>query len=474
MSVIVQKLAEMTSSGSDYAYLPIEATKKLFNMKVNLCARICEVGLPDKSRGSDYFLLLKIIDFSCPSAAYSVNIFHSHKENLPRIKSVGDVICLHQVLVKMHKKNTYFLFNKRFSSFGLYHGGNQMGIDPYLKSINYYTTDRTHELVVNLRTLPLENSDVFSYSAAGEVATLSLLKDIESEKVVDLVCKVLYVKRTSAGGSVLFIWDGTDTPPSTFQSDLDTELKNPVPLHPDALMLAQEILVSFPCVGTVLRVNSDKLFEDIRCGDCWFKIYNVYIKLQSDFWTGSMNDSSKLFFLSDENGNAKFRKELYDERHASKVYRMPTTSLLLNRFLTETNHRMAPFATLMDSLTSSQIPHRIKCVVRVAAACPWRGVELRSPKDGHYRIRLTLEDHTTRVHAYLFGKEAMKFFGGFLEPVDLDKKIRRLLGIDDDKQKEENINIAIRNPPWIKCILSAHCNKFGSRKFYVSGTMLID
>lgn len=53
-----------------------------------------------------------------------------------------------------------------------------------------------------------------------------------------------------------------------------------------------------------------------------------------------------------------------------------------------------------------QVIGKFHCVVRVVAAFPWLAEHFRSPS-GVYRIRLTLEDPTTRIHAYLYKEDAV-------------------------------------------------------------------
>jgi len=61
--------------------------------------------------------------------------------------------------MKIHNGDVYFLFKKRFSSFALFDGKINMGLNPYQTSSNYCANDRANELLVKLRTLSLEQSD---------------------------------------------------------------------------------------------------------------------------------------------------------------------------------------------------------------------------------------------------------------------------------------------------------------------------
>lgn len=61
--------------------------------------------------------------------------------------------------VKIFNGDVYFLFNKKLSTFALFHGNSDMGLNPYQTSVNYHATDRSRELLVQLRTLSFEKSD---------------------------------------------------------------------------------------------------------------------------------------------------------------------------------------------------------------------------------------------------------------------------------------------------------------------------
>ncbi|KAJ1390155.1 hypothetical protein SESBI_37693 [Sesbania bispinosa] len=63
----------------------------------------------------------------------------------------------------------------------------------------------------------------------------------------------------------------------------------------------------------------------------------------------------------------------------------------------------------MDVLTHSKVAANFKCVVRVVAASSYRVEELWSP-DGTYRMRLTLEDPTARIHASAVAKDGVTLY----------------------------------------------------------------
>lgn len=55
-----------------------------------------------------------------------------------------------------------------------------------------------------------------------------------------------------------------------------------------------------------------------------------------------------------------------------------------------------------------QILHSFRTVVRVVTSYPWQAKDLRNPTTGNYRVRLTIEDSTARIHAYIFGDDGVR------------------------------------------------------------------
>ncbi|XP_062109722.1 protection of telomeres protein 1a-like [Humulus lupulus] len=142
--------------------------------------------------------------------------------------------------------------------------------------------------------------------------------------------------------------------------------------------------------------------------------------------------------------------------------------------ITEADYKDVPFVTLMDVLTYPEVTAKFLCVVRVVALYPWQAKDFCSC--GIYRVRLTLEDPTARIHVYLYGEDGNKFFGDQPAIDVLTNKRNALLGVatnDDGKEVEEDA----RNPPWVKCCLKSYyldkSNIWGSRPYQIFGTRLV-
>lgn len=56
-----------------------------------------------------------------------------------------------------------------------------------------------------------------------------------------------------------------------------------------------------------------------------------------------------------------------------------------------------------------QVVRKYRCIVRVVALLPCKPNDFRAPNDV-LRIRLTLEDPTARIHAYLYKEDGVMFY----------------------------------------------------------------
>ncbi|KAK7830784.1 protection of telomeres protein 1a, partial [Quercus suber] len=203
-----------------------------------------------------------------------------------------------------------------------------------------------------------------------------------------------------------FLWDGTDAPPISLPTKLDDELNNPVPLQLEPVPLPRDVLCTFPTVGTVLRVIFDQgmqkhLLRFLHTGK-WVKFVNVLCEVHSGLWRGVLTPFTKLQYTRNEDHLVSAWQRLYNERLSLKWGRIPYSSFPWPSNITDYDN--VPFVTLMDILTCSKVTTKFKCVARVVAARPWQAEDFLSPL-GTYRIRLTLEDPTARIHALLYGED---------------------------------------------------------------------
>uniref|UniRef100_A0A2P2M0D8 Protection of telomeres protein 1b-like n=1 Tax=Rhizophora mucronata TaxID=61149 RepID=A0A2P2M0D8_RHIMU len=196
----------MEAHRDDYKFLEIRDAVACINQKVSLLAVVLEFGLPKKSKGTDWYCTMKIIDESHPQPGLSVNFFAESPELLPRIASVGDIIQLSSVMMRCHHGEVNAVFDKRFSSFALYEGKDGKDLCPYRSSSRFHARDLDSNFVAELRKW-------LSHFQLNEGSSSFLyLRDIKEEQL-DLVCKILHVYEVAKNEWMALVWDGTDSAP---------------------------------------------------------------------------------------------------------------------------------------------------------------------------------------------------------------------------------------------------------------------
>ncbi|XP_065046976.1 protection of telomeres protein 1a-like isoform X1 [Musa acuminata AAA Group] len=458
----------------DSVYLPIRDARTCIHERVNIFAAVSSIGAEKKSRGTDYVVSLKIMDQSYMEPGISVNFFAEDMTKLPHVRAIGDIISLQNVEVRIHRGDVYCVHNKKFSAFALFQGKTTSGLIHYQKSAKYHATNHDDEFLSQIRTWLLDNPP----KAVGKDVPL-LLRRIKLDLAFDLVCKVLHVSETSKGDWMLFVWDGTDTPPAKLQFDLELQGERPCSLHVEELPLTIEVLCTFPRVGSVLRVFASKSFKVIthlHGGNQWVKLCNMICGLYDGMWNGMLQPSSEVLLLSDEDSIAREHLKTYDRRLATALENYPMTSFPAPSHITVLDYDYKPYTTLIESLSHPEVTHKCMCIVRVVAAYPWQAKDLRSPVTGHYRVRFTVEDPTARIHAYICGEDGVKFFQGYPTTEVLTSKMDKLLGITDT-DGQAGSDDGVRNPPWVWCCLKSYYldenNPRGSRRYRIFSTTLV-
>ncbi|KAH7554617.1 hypothetical protein JRO89_XS12G0247800 [Xanthoceras sorbifolium] len=80
-------------------YTSIKQVSEFENRKVTLVGVVVEFSFPRKSRGTDYVTILKIVDDSQQCPELFVNVFTKQIDDLPHVRSHGDLILLTNVMV---------------------------------------------------------------------------------------------------------------------------------------------------------------------------------------------------------------------------------------------------------------------------------------------------------------------------------------------------------------------------------------
>ncbi|XP_050256593.1 protection of telomeres protein 1b-like isoform X2 [Quercus robur] len=439
----------------DYKFLQIRDAITSINQKVNLIGVIFEIGFPKQTKGTDCFCTLKIIDESRSKPGISVNFFAESMEMLPHVASAGDIIQLSHVVV--HPS---------------WNGGEDCL--PYQVSSKFRPRDLDKTFIKGLRKWLVD------FQLDEGLTKFLFLREIKQEERVNLICKIVHICEVAKDEWMAFLWDGTDAPPISLPTKLDDEMNNPAPLQLEPVPLPGDVLCTFPTIGTILRVIFDQgmqkhLLRFLHTGK-WVKFVNILCEVHSGLWRGVFTPFTKLQYTPNEDHLVSAWQRLYNERLSLKWGRIPYSSFPWPSNITVVDYDNVPFVTLRDVLSYSKVTAKFKCVARVVAAFPWQAEDFLSPL-GTYRIRLTLEDPTARIHAFLYGEDGEKFFGGYPSVDALTQKLNKLLGLtvsDNGKQ----MNNSPRNPPWVQfCLKSYYLSKtevWGSRHYRIFDTKVVE
>ena len=84
-------------------------------------------------------------------------------------------------------------------------------------------------------------------------------------------------------------------------TSLSDEEQNPLPLHIEQFLLPSDILCTFPRVGTVLRVMTDKTHEKFGLNfngiGKWVRFRNMTCEVHFGSWKGLLTSSSRVRYL---------------------------------------------------------------------------------------------------------------------------------------------------------------------------------
>ncbi|XP_027339925.1 protection of telomeres protein 1b isoform X2 [Abrus precatorius] len=422
--------------GDDYKFLRLRDAYSSINQKVNMIAVILEFGFPRPTRGTDYCCSVRIIDETHHETGMAVNIFAENAERLPHVAAAGDVIQLCHVAVKAHGGEVNAVFNKKFSSFALYKGEDGDDFAPYQVSSKFHPRDEDKGFIDKLRKW------LVNLRLQDDPSNFPMLGEIKEGNHINLACKILHCCGAAKDQWFMYAWDGSDTPPNAIWSKLEGIENN----H----------------------------FHLLNVGK-WVKFVNIRLEVHSGLWRGVFTSFTKLRYTSNEDCLIGERQRLSDERISLKSRRIPSCSFSVPSCITEVNHDLATPVTLMDVLTHSEVTAKFKCLVRVVAAMPCQADSLCSPA-GIYRMRLTLEDPTARIHAFVVAEDGETLFDGYPGIYKLTMKLNRLLGVAECDDST-GVKDTPRNPPWVFiCLKSYYISKteaWGSRHFRIFDTKIV-
>ncbi|XP_058732412.1 protection of telomeres protein 1a-like [Vicia villosa] len=466
---------------NDYKLLRLHDAHSCINKKVNIVAVVLEFGLPKTTKGTDWCCTLRLIDETHHQTGMTVNIFTENAESLPLVAAYGDIIQLSNVTLRAHIKEVNAVFYKNCSSFALYRGnGDDDDFVPYQVYSSVFVRD-DDKMRINMLRRWLVNFQIPSDS--NEFPKLREIK----EGVFNLAGKVLHCRESLEDNWSVYVWDGSDTPPNVLTSMLEDEINHPLPLQSESLPLPRDVLCTLPTVGSILRIAFElpvqKNHLNVFRSGKWVKFIDIRLKVYGGLWYGVFTSHSKLRHMHDKDRLIIEHQRLYDDRILLKSGNMPIgsmpqsiDSLPESLCITKVNHDRARHLTLMDVLTHPEVTAKFKSVVRVVAAAPYQAEKFCSPA-GKYMMRLTLEDPTARIHAYVVDEDGETLFDGYPGTANVKRKLNRLLGVTECNDSFV-VNDWPRNPPWVSvCIKSYYVSKtdvWGSRNFRIFDTKIVD
>ncbi|WJX54498.1 hypothetical protein P8452_40373 [Trifolium repens] len=452
--------------------------------RVDIIAVVNDVGLPKITQGTDLVCTIRVIDETKYQTGTTINLFLQSAQAFPCFEAAGDIIQLCNVKLESYHTEVNATFYKDSSSFALFKGRYGLHYDPYQQ----YSPDDSR--VTNREVDRNCIDDLRDWLANFQIPQVSgdfpMLREIK-EGHLNLACKILHCWKV-ANQWFVYVWDGTDTPPNVMNAMPNDEINSPLPLELEP-PLPRDILHTFPTVGSILRINFEQFVETnhlpILNIDKWVKFVNLSLKVDSAsrLWHGNFNPQSKIRYTPHDDCLITERQRLSDDRISLTsrkffIDMIPQSISSLSEVFritrVEDDHKNRRHSTLMRVLNHSKETKIFKCVVRVVAVEPSQVENFYCPIEKKYRMRLTLEDPTSRIYAFVFDKDGETLFDGYPSIANLKKKLNRLLGMVECEGND--VSDFPRNPPWVNvCIKSYYkskTNQRGSRIFALYDTKI--
>ncbi|KAG0504801.1 hypothetical protein M758_N017100 [Ceratodon purpureus] len=479
-----------------YNYATLAEAVKLVGETVHFYGVVAAYEQPKPTRGRDYLCTMTVIDTSYNSPGLRVLFFAPRLDQMPRVKDLGDVIRFHRLQMKTHSDAPQASGNERSrSSFVLFRGCEGDDYVPYQNpSGTSFTMEASDRNIVGLLRMWASSHSIDTL--AGTSKYMKQIKDVAVDSYCDVCCKILFVSEQSAENKVIMhVWDGTDASPACLNPSDHSENGDPG----QDLWIAKQVAVpvdvmrGFPALGTVLPLVPDGMPEnDSRpllpvAGD-WVKLRNIRFRVRKGLYEGVLYPCSKIGILSPSTQTVQNCERAYEERLASEALRLPQWCPQPPQSMLVTGYDHVKLSALREVLTYPEVTYKFRCMVRVMATWPSDVLDFCEPTDGSaaqpidhpdqgdfvFVVRLTLEDPTARLHAFLYGEDAVEFFSGCPAAnlrrqgdtvVVLKRKVDRLLGVSEHGPP---------NPPWVTCCLKSYyldkARPRETRRYRVFGT----
>ncbi|KAK9825151.1 hypothetical protein WJX81_005905 [Elliptochloris bilobata] len=442
--------------------------------KLNLFALTGECTAPKRSRGTDWYSLLKVTDPSISAEAQSivwqdVQVFAPVPGQLPQPRNLYDIIRLHRVSVQEFNGRPQLVSSLgKFSAFALFDGRPQGTPEPYQISSASYTVRENEDAVCSL----LRNfaRPLRSGPAGGPHPAQRTIQTVQPGTFFDLTCQVLSVEAPQqAGGpppaharqATLYVWDGTDATPFPCSKDTSRELQQDPHLFEGVRELRCEEgyqeMAGLQRLPALPPAPKDDRLREVHSYGTWLPVLLFRLPLPVMLpavgsWIRMRNISAcvvagqlqALFLPKSKFSAADVSHHALDNVARRRAEGRVSDWADMPRLLSRCLHANQPFTPLRQVLVAKGVltlaveqktameVRKFRCLVRVTAYQPHdvRQICQRredcqpagssdAPRDGWvYAARLTLEDATGDVDAHLFDADGANFFQG-LPPQDL-------------------------------------------------------
>ncbi|WVZ25679.1 hypothetical protein V8G54_004223 [Vigna mungo] len=468
--------------------VPLRNVSRYLNRKVDVIGVVMETTFTKKTKGTAaiYFIGSRLMNFIVKVYSEPVvftmaaNVFATNNRSLPIVAAVGDIIKLCLVVVGTFNGEVNVTYRKSISSFALYKGKDGDILDPYQVSPNFFPRDADKIIIAKLRKW------LVNFQLCEDSSKFPMFRELKEDIYVNLACKILHLSEPEKDEWLMYVWDGTDTPPNAICSNLQDEHRIPLPLQVELLPLSRDILCTLPTVGSIIRIVFDEGMQNshfhlLTVGK-WVKITYLRLELHCGLWYGVFTLQSKVRYISSEDQLIVERQRVADERLSMPYLSFPQPSPT-----TAVNHcEHVSHVTLMSVLTHPEVTAIFKCVVRVVAAM---ACEDENPSSYKYKLRLTLEDSTARIHAHVIGEDLDLFGTNYTNDVTLYYSVTLFDGHPDVDKWTKKLDILLegsevcnngrkRNPPWVcVCLKSYYLSEddiWGTRNFRVFDTKIME
>lgn len=194
----IRKKYEVFETGRQYQYTKLSELQ-VGNKKTNIFGVVKEFKSPTLSCGSDYYSTLTLVDETDPKIGIKCVMFNKNTDKLPRVKRVGDIVCLHRVSVNTHNFQLQ-LQGVRFSSSIRFSGELNKKITPHTGSVSF-----TFSMLEKMRVRELQE-----WAREQRREYQQDLQSVIPGDYFDLVCQVVGVSISKVPHCVvLSVWDGT-------------------------------------------------------------------------------------------------------------------------------------------------------------------------------------------------------------------------------------------------------------------------